>query len=220
MERPTLVRSAEGDEVADRAAGSKAVTTRVLVVSGSERRGSLNARLASLAAQVAAAQGAQVRRLDLRALALPLYDGDIEAAGLPGGALELRAQLANHDALLVATPEYNAFVPPLLVNAFAWASRVPADGELPSGLAAMAGKVAGLASASPGAFGGLRALVALRGLLGQVLGMVVVPQQQAVPLAHQAFDDEGRLREPRLQQGLEAMVRATLSTAGALRAAR
>src|SRR5512139_3979608 len=113
MERPTLVRSAEGDEVADRAAGSKAVTTRVLVVSGSERRGSLNARLASLAAQVAAAQGAQVRRLDLRAL------------------------------------------------------------------------------------------VALRGLLGQVLGMVVVPQQQAVPLAHQAFDDEGRLREPRLQQGLE-----------------
>ncbi len=189
---------------------------RVLVVSGSERRGSLNAKLAALAADVARAQGAQVTRLDLRALALPLYDGDIEAAGLPAGAAALRDRFADHDALLVATPEYNAFVPPLLVNALDWVSRVPAAGDRPAGLAAMAGTVAGLMSASPGAFGGLRALTALRSFLGQTLGFVVVPQQQPVPQAHQAFDDAGRLREPRLQQGVEGVVAAVLRTAAAL----
>lgn len=193
------------------------VAPRVLVLSGSERRGSLNAKLAALAGSVAAAQGAVVTRLDLRALALPVYDGDVEAAGLPDGALELCRQFAAHDALLLASPEYNAFVPPLLVNALDWCSRVPAGGERPSGLAAMAGTVAGLMSASPGAFGGLRSLTVLRSFLGQTLGMLVVPQQQAVPLAHQAFDDAGALREPRLQQGLEAVVASVLRVAAAVR---
>ena len=117
---------------------------------GSARVGSLNRKLAACAAAVARSRSAHVTEVDLRALELPLYDGDIEAVGQPAGALELRRLFASHDAVLLAAPEYNSFVTPLLVNAFDWASRPKAGDGLPDGLAAMRGTVAGLMSASPG----------------------------------------------------------------------
>lgn len=190
---------------------------RLLVASGSERRGSLNRKLADVGAAVARGAGAEVTELDLRALALPLYDGDIEAAGVPAGAFELRDRFADHDALLLATPEYNGFVTPLVVNSFAWLSRVPeADGR-PSGLAASGGTVAGLLSASPGYYGGARGLIALRSFLSMNLGLVVVPATHSLPSAAKAFDDAGALVEPRQQQGVERVVRMVLRTAAALR---
>lgn len=190
---------------------------RLLVTAGSARTGSLNTKLATTAAAVAREQGAQVTQVDLRALALPLYDADVEAQGMPEGALELRRLFAAHDALLVASPEYNSFVPPLLVNALDWTSRVKAEGELPSGMAAMNGTVAGMLSASPGALGGLRSLMALRGFLSMSLAMFVVPATLSVPRAHEAFDPQGRLVDPGQQASLEALVRTTLQTAEALR---
>ena len=108
--------------------------------SGSSRPGSFNGKLAAVAQQLAQQAGAQVTRLDLRALALPIYDAEVEAAGVPAGAIALRDALASHDALIVATPEYNAFPTPLLINAFDWASRTAASAQQPAGLAAMAGK--------------------------------------------------------------------------------
>lgn len=184
-----------------------------LVVSGSSRTGSFNRRLAALAAQAARAQGAQVTEVDLRALDLPVYDADLEARGLPPGALELRRLFAGHAALLVATPEYNGFVTPLLLNSLDWVSRVPAADGLPAGLAAMNGTVAGLMSASPGALGGLRGLMFLRSFLSLTLGMLVVPETQSVSQAHQAFDDAGALKEPRQQAGVERVVQAVLRAA-------
>lgn len=191
---------------------------RVLVISGSSRPGSFNRRLADVAAGLAVAAGVEVTQTDLRALVLPLYDAEIEAAGLPAGALELRRLFATHDALIVASPEYNGFPTPLLINALDWTSRVPAAGDLPSGLAAMGGTVAGVVSASPGALGGLRSLMFVRQYLQLALGMLVVPEQFALVQASKAFDEQGRLIDAKQQQSVQRVVDAVLRTAGALKA--
>jgi chromate reductase len=191
---------------------------RLLVTSGSERRGSLNRKLANVAAGVARAAGAEVTDLDLRALGLPLYDGDIEAAGVPPGAMRLRDLIASHDGIVMAAPEYNGFVTPLLVNSFDWLSRVKeADGQA-SGLQAAGGKVVGLMSASPGYYGGARGLMSLRTFLATVLGMLVVPPTLSVPSAAKAFDDAGALLDEKQRAGVERVVKAVLTTAGALAA--
>jgi len=190
------------------------MAVRLLVTAGSARRGSYNAALAKVAAGIARAEGAEVTELDLRALGLPVYDAEIEAAGLPAGALELRRLFAANDAFIVAAPEYNSFVTPLIINALDWVSRVPAAGDLPAGLAATGGTVAGMLSASPGAFGGARALLFLRSFLATSLGMLVVSETASVPQASHAFDEQGALKEARLQQAVERVVRSVLRTAG------
>ena len=184
---------------------------RVLVVPGSARTGSYNLRLARLAAGLLEAQGAQATVADLRALNLPVYDGDLEAAaGVPEGAARLVAEIAAHDALLVVSPEYNAFPPPLLINAIDWASR------LPEHKAAMNGKPTALLSASPGLLGGMRSLLALRNFLAINPGLLVLPQQLAVSQANQAFGEDG-LRDAKQQQALQAVLAALLRAARALR---
>jgi chromate reductase, NAD(P)H dehydrogenase (quinone) len=191
------------------------MAARLLITSGSSRAGSLNTRLAAVAAQVARGAGAEVTELDLSSLGLPVYSGDIEAAGLPAGALELRRLFAAHDAFIVAAPEYNAFITPLLLNSLDWASRAPASGDLPAGVAAMSGTVAGMLSASPGALGGMRGLLFLRSFLSTALGMLVVPETASVGTAHQAFDEHGTLKEAKQQQAVERVVHAVLKQAAA-----
>lgn len=186
---------------------------RLLVTSGSSRTGSLNRQLASQVALVARAAGAEVTELDLGALALPLYHGDVEAEAMPEGARELQRLFARHDGFIVAAPEYNAFVTPLLINALDWASRPKAEADLPAGLAAMKGTVAGMVSASPGALGGMRGLLFLRSFLATALGMVVVPETASIGQAHQAFDDSGALKDAQQQQAVERVVRSVLTQA-------
>ena len=187
---------------------------RVLVIPGSARTGSYNRRLAAVAAGLLEANGATATTMDLRALALPLYDGDLEAAeGVPAGATTLLEAITAHDALLVVSPEYNAFPPPLLVNAFDWVSR------LAESKAALAGKPVALLSASPGALGGIRSLMALRQFLALNLGLLVLPQQFGLSLAAKAFTPEGALADAKQQQSVRGVVDALVHTAGALRAA-
>jgi len=191
---------------------------RVLVMSGSARTGSFNRQLAGVAAGLLGATGAQVTQLDLRELGLPVYDADIEAAGMPAGALELRRLFAQTDAVVISTPEYNGFTPPLLINAFDWLSRVPAADGLPSGLEATASKVAGVMSASPGALGGLRSLNYLRQFLQMAIGMLVVPEQFALGQAHKAFDaTNSQLLDDKQRQSVQRVVQSVVRTAGALR---
>ena len=191
---------------------------RVLAFAGSARAGSYNGKLIALAAQAARELGAEVTLLDLRSLALPLYDAEIEAAGMPAGALELRRLLAGHAALLVASPEYNGFPTPLLINAFDWASRVAAADGLPSGLGAMAGKVAGVMSASPGPMGGLRSLGFARQFLHNTLGMLVVPEQFALVQAGKAFDEQGALIDAKQLQAVQRVAASVVRVTGALKA--
>lgn len=186
------------------------MVVRLLITSGSARAGSLNTRLAAVAAQAARSAGAQVTELDLASLNLPVYSGDIEAGGLPAGALELHRLFATHDAFIVAAPEYNAFITPLLLNTLDWASRAPASGNLPAGVAAMHGTVAGMLSASPGALGGMRGLLFLRSFLSTALGMLVVPETASVGTAHQAFDEIGALKDAKQQQAVERVVQSVL----------
>jgi NAD(P)H-dependent FMN reductase len=162
---------------------------KLLAISGSSRMHSLNQALLSCAAQLARSKGATVDVLDLKALDLPLYDGDLEAAnGLPDGVRTLKEAMRSVDGFLIASPEYNSFPTPLLLNAIDWASRPEKENE-PS-LVAFKGKTAALISASPGPLGGLRSLTALRNKL-QNIGVTVVPTLTAVGSAsEEMFSDE------------------------------
>ena len=192
---------------------------RVLVISGSSRQGSFNRQLAAVAAGLATQAGATVTTVDLRSLALPIYDEDLlSSKGAPVGARRLVRLFAEHDALLLATPEYNGFPTPLLINALDWASVMPAADGQPSGSAAFAGTVAGLLSASPGAFGGLRSLLATRQFLQMNLGMLVVPEQFGLVRADQAFDAAAALVDATALAGVARVVDAVLRTARSLKA--
>lgn len=193
---------------------SNSTSPRLLVISGSARTGSWNGHLARCAGAVATSLGAQVTPVDLRALNLPVYDGDLEAQqGIPAGARELRRLFAEHDGLLLSSPEYNAFPTPLLINSFDWLSRVPAEDGLPDGIGSMAGKPAGLLAASPGALGGIRAMPLARLYLSTALGMLVVPEQFALGQASQAFDANGQLTAVAHQSAVERVVKAVVNQA-------
>lgn len=150
----------------------------LLAFAGSSRLNSLNQALLNCAVHLAREKGAVVETIDLKALDLPVYDGDYEASnGLPQGAVSLKAAMWEADGFLIASPEYNSFPTPLLLNALDWASR-PENSDEPM-LSAFKGKTAGLIAASPGPLGGLRSLIALRGML-QNIGVTVVPTVAAV----------------------------------------
>ncbi|MFT3956268.1 MAG: NAD(P)H-dependent oxidoreductase [Piscinibacter sp.] len=191
---------------------------RLVAISGSERAGSLNRKLLEVAVKAALARGAQVEIVDLRSLALPLFDGDIEKGpGVPDGARRLRDALHAADGLLLATPEYNGFPTPLLVNSFDWLSRLPAEGEVPAGLAVTAGKPVGIVSASPGLLGGLRSLNFTRQYVSMAFAMMPVPQQFALSRAHEAFDEAGALKDAKQQGAVENVVGAVIKVAAALK---
>ncbi len=192
---------------------------RLLVLCGSARAGSLNRKLAAVAGEAARQAGADVAELDLRALGLPLYDGDIEAAsGVPAGAQALLDAVLACDAMLVVAPEYNGFPTPLLINAFDWLSRVGAQPPRPSGLAATANRPVALLAASPGALGGLRAMNYLRQYLQMAFAAIVVPQQFALGRANDAFDEAGGLKDAKAAQAVANVVQALDRLARALRA--
>lgn len=168
------------------------MATKILAFAGSARKDSFNKKLVNIAAEGAKAAGAEVTYLDFRDLPLPLYDGDLEEAeGLPDNVRRLKALMKAHQGFLISCPEYNSSITPLLKNAIDWASR-PEPNE-PS-LACFKDKVAVLMSASPGGLGGLRGLVHVRAILGNI-GVLVLPDQKAIGSAHQAFDENDNLKD-------------------------
>ncbi len=177
---------------------------KIVVFAGSTRSGSVNKKLARVAADAATAAGADATLVDLRDLALPLYDGDLEdAQGLPEGAKKLKGLLKESAGFIIASPEYNSSITAVLKNAIDWASRAETDEEPP--LAAFRGKVALLLSASPGALGGLRGLVHLRSVLGNI-GVIVLPDQLAVGSAYEAFDEAGKLKDEKRAKQVSGLV--------------
>ena len=188
---------------------------RILAFAGSARRESFNKRLVRIAAEAARQAGADVTLIDLADYPLPLYNGDLEAAdGLPAEAVELKKLFLEHDGLLISAPEYNSSITPLLKNTIDWVSR-PLPGEGP--LAAYKGKVAALMSASPGGLGGLRGLVHVRAILGNI-GVIVLPDQIAVREAHIAFSEDGRLKDEKRHASIEQLGRTLAATISKLNA--
>ena len=175
---------------------------RILAFASSTRRASFNKKLVAIATQGAREAGAEVTLIDLKDFPLPLFDQDLEAEqGMPENGKQLKKLFIDHDGLLIASPEYNSSFPAVLKNAIDWVSR-PAPGE-PS-LVAFRGKVATLMSASPGALGGLRGLVHVRSILGNI-GVIVLPDQFALAKAHEAFQPDGSLVDPKRQAGIEGL---------------
>ncbi len=184
-----------------------AVIAKILAFAGSARQDSWNKKLIRIAAAGAQAAGAEVTLIDPRDYPLPLFDQDDEAAhGLPAHAVTLKALMRSHQGFLISSPEYNSSISPLLKNLIDWTSR-PAPDEPP--LACFSGKVALLMSASPGALGGLRGLVHVRAILGNI-GTLVLTETLSVVRAHEAFNEDGSLRDPR-QQESAARLGATLA---------
>lgn len=189
------------------------MTPRVLAFAGSTRRDSFNKKLVRVAAGGARDAGADVTVIDLRDYPLPLYDGDLEAEhGLPEHAVRIKELFLAHQGLLIAAPEYNGSITPVLKNAIDWVSR-PGAGEKP--LQCFDGKVAALMSTSPGGLGGLRGLAAVRSILGGIR-VLVLPQQVAVPQAHEAFDARGGLTDAKRRAAVEALGAAVAGTVAKL----
>ena len=164
---------------------------KILAFSGSLRAGSFNQKLVKLAADASRVAGAQVTLISLRDFPMPLFDEDLEAEqGKPESAKALKALFLSHDALLIASPEYNSMITPALKNALDWVSRADSAEEKP--LAALADKTAAILSASPGAYGGARSLGFLRPFLGNVR-MTVIREEFSLPKAHEAFAEDGSL---------------------------
>lgn len=187
---------------------------RILALAGSLRAGSFNRRLLAVAADGARAAGADVTGVDLRDFPLPVYDADLEtASGLPAAALALKERFRVAEGLLVASPEYNSAISGTLKNVFDWVSR-PAPGEKP--LACFKGKVAALCAASTGALGGIRGLASVRLILGN-LGVVLLPDQVALPKAAEAFDDDGNVVDPARRKSLTELGAALARATRALR---
>lgn len=190
------------------------MTPKVLAFAGSLREGSWNKKLVKLALEGARAAGAEVTFLDLRDLALPMFDEDEEKKGLPPGAKRLKETMRAHHGLLIASPEYNSSVSGALKNAIDWASR-PEPGEPP--LSCFNDKVAGLMAASGGALGGIRGMVHLRAILGNI-NVIVLPQQLAVGKVHEAIGEDGRLKDAKQQQAIENIGASVARTITKLRA--
>lgn len=182
---------------------------KILAFAGSARLDSWNKKVLKVAVEGAREKGAEVTTIDLKDYPLPLFDQDLESAsGLPENVKKLKKLFIEHTGLLIACPEYNSSITPLLKNTLDWVSRVENSQE--ASLSAYRGKTAALLAASPGALGGLRGLVAVRSLLGNI-GVIVLPEQIAVSKAHEAFDDTGKLKDSK-QEGSVKNIGAALAT--------
>lgn len=172
---------------------------KILCLAGSLRKDSLNKKLVKVAMAAAQEAGAECTYIDLKDYPMPIYDGDIEAeSGIPENARKLKKLMMEHQAFLIASPEYNSSVSGALKNFIDWTSR-PEQGE--KNIAAFIGKVAGIMACSPGALGGLRGLVALRSILGNI-SVLVVPEQHAVSQAGDAFTEDGKLKDEKHQKAV------------------
>ncbi len=171
---------------------------RILGVAGSLRQGSLNRALLRAAVELAPAS-VTLETFDL--LEVPLYNGDVEAIGDPGGVAALKAAIRAADGVLFATPEYNHGVPGVMKNAVDWASRPPRD-------AALSGKPVAIIGASPGITGSARGQSQLRQAF-EFTNSYCMPQPELLVFkAHEKVDAEGRLTDETTRKLLAGFLQA------------
>lgn len=181
---------------------------KILAFAGSLRAGSFNKKLLRIAVRGAEAEGAAVTVIDLADYPMPIYDGDYEARkGLPENAVKLKEMFLAHNALLIAAPEYNSSITAALKNTIDWVSRK--DGK--ADLSGYAGKTAGLVAAGGGS-GGMRGLIEVRRILGNI-GVLVIPQQATIRSAANAFNDDGSLKDDAQRVAAEGVGAALARTA-------
>jgi chromate reductase, NAD(P)H dehydrogenase (quinone) len=165
---------------------------RVLGVAGSLRRASYNRALLRAAVKLAPT-GVAIDTFDL--IDVPVYNGDVEAAGEPEGVAAMKAAMQAADAVLFVTPEYNHGVPGVMKNALDWASRPPRN-------AALYGKPVGIIGASPGQTGSARGQSQLRQTF-EFTNSYCMPQPEVLVFrAHEKFDASGELTDSKTAEFL------------------
>jgi chromate reductase, NAD(P)H dehydrogenase (quinone) len=185
---------------------------KILVIPGSLRARSYNARLAALATKELTLADADVTRISLMDYPLPIYDADVaERSGPPHHAVQLKQLMSAHQGVLIASPEYNASITPLIKNTIDWISVVRERGEPP--LSAYQNRVFALGGASPRSSGAVQSLLALRQVLAVGCRALVIAEQLSVPNADQAFDEMDELKDPRLAAQLKLVARKLVDTA-------
>jgi chromate reductase len=178
---------------------------KILVIPGSLRTGSLNARLAAAAAYEFAQAGAEVTRISLGDFPLPIYDGDLQTkSGVPKNAINLKRMIGAHHGVLIVTPEYNSSIPALVKNTIDWVSRAQDAHETRGQV--FRERAFAIAAASESRLGGTRSLAALRLILTSCHALVI-PNQLALSFASAAYDDMDRLKHPADIEALNALVR-------------
>src|ERR1700675_1960712 len=178
---------------------------KILVIPGSLRTGSPNAKRAAAAAYGIAQAGAEVTKMSLGDVPLPIYDGDLQTkSGVPKNAVNLKRMIAAHHGVLLVTPEYNSSVPPLVKNTIDWVTRVQDPHETRGQV--FRGRAFAIAAASESRLGGMRALAALR-LILTACHAIRIPNQLALSFASEAYDDMDRLKHPTDIEALNALVR-------------
>ena len=185
---------------------------KILVIPGSLRTGSFNARLAAVVVKELALLDVDVTLISLADYPLPIYDGDLEVkSGVPANAVNLKRMIGAHHGVFIVSPEYNSPVPPLLKNAIDWVTRVRDRNETFGQV--FRERAFAIGAASDGKFGGLRVLMALRQILALGCGATVIPKQMALSFAGQAFDDIDRLKDPADAELLRGTLRQLIAAA-------
>ncbi|MBP1708045.1 MAG: putative flavoprotein [Chloroflexi bacterium] len=178
------------------------MTIKIVGLTGSLRRGSFN--MASLrAAQELLPEGASLEILDVSAI--PFFNEDVEKEGVPQVVVDFKAQVRTADAILIATPEYNYSIPPVLKNALDWGSR--------GGDNSWSGKPLAIMSASPGLLGGARAQYHLRQVC-VILNLQPLNKPEVfIMSAHTKFDAEGRLTDDYTRKAISKLLQALVDQA-------
>ncbi len=176
-------------------------TANILAFAGSSRKESWNRKVLEVAVSGARDAGADVTVANLADFPMPLYNADWhQENGVPPGMLELRKLMMAANGILIASPEYNTSITPLLKNTIDWLSQ---DVEGVSGNAPFAGKIGGLMGASNGAFGTIRALPHVSYILSN-LGVFMLPVV-AVPGVAATFDAAGVMTNERTKKMLRGL---------------
>lgn len=169
---------------------------RLVGLSGSLRRGSTNTALLRAAAELVP-EGAELEILSIRDV--PLYDGDLQAEGMPDAVARLQKAIAEADGVLIASPEYNYSVPGVLKNAIDWLSRTSPQ--------PFARKPIGIMGTSPGRLGTARMQYHLRQIFVFLDGDVLNKPEVMVGGGSQAIQD-GRLTDEKARELIERQVEA------------
>ena len=158
---------------------------KVLLFSGSLRKESLNKKLVSVIAnQLRENKDLEIEIADLKSLSIPVYDGDVEATGIPDGVKQLGQMITQANALIICSPEYNGSMAGPLKNTIDWISRLrPVPLEKKPVL---------LTGASPGGLGAIRGLSHARAPF-EAIGSFLFPQTFGLAKAHEAFGADGNL---------------------------
>lgn len=175
----------------------------ILAFAGSTRKESFNRKLLIEAVNLGRAAGLDIQHIELADYPMPIMDEDLEAEhGQPASATAIRRMMLEADGLMLACPEYNSSITPLMKNVIDWVSRKESGG---GGLEPYENKKALLLGASPGGRGGKRSIAAVRSILGNV-GVNVFDEDFTLPRAGEAFDDQGRLSEAETRDTLRKTI--------------